>query len=315
MGTPDLIPNSEVKHCRTDGTRKGRVGRRQHKGFNYQKSRDFHLGFFWYNHHYMSAWRTQRQIIYLAIVVLAIGLVVYGLVWYFYPKPTCTDGKQNQTEEGIDCGGTCPKACMVTTLPLRVLWTRVLPERPGRFDVAVAVENQNADRGVKQIGYRIRIYDQDGVILDKRENSIYVNPLEKFIVFESGFETGKKVAVSTDFEIISQSAWLQAKPIPPAINVERIIEDNNFTAPSSTPKLRLRVINRSLESLEQVAVSALLLDENQTVYSGSQTVIDRLTKGQTQEVFFTWPQPLPQEPANVDFSWHLNGFEQEIILP
>ncbi|MFA6416509.1 MAG: hypothetical protein WCW56_03445 [Candidatus Paceibacterota bacterium] len=263
----------------------------------------------------MSVWRTQRQIIYLTIVVLAIGLIIFGLVWYFFPKPTCTDGKQNQTEEGIDCGGTCPRACVATTLPLRVIWTRVFPERAGRFDVAVEIENQNADRGIERVGYRIRIYDKDGVILAKKENTIYINPLDKFIVFESGFDTGKKIATVAEFEVISQSPWMQSKPIPPAINLERIIEENNFTAPSSTPKLRLRVTNRSLEPLEQVAVSALLLDENQTVYSGSQTIVDRLDKGQTKEVFFTWPEPLAQEPANIDFTWHVNGFEQKITLP
>ena len=31
METPVLIPNTEVKRLRADGTRKGRVGRRQHK--------------------------------------------------------------------------------------------------------------------------------------------------------------------------------------------------------------------------------------------------------------------------------------------
>lgn len=263
----------------------------------------------------MSAWRTQRQIIYLIIVVLTVGLIIYGLIWYFYPAPTCTDGKQNQNEQGIDCGGTCPKACMATTLPLRILWSRVFPERVGRFDVAVALENQNADRGIKQVRYLIRIYDNEGVILGQRENVVYVNPLEKIIIFESGFDTGKRTAVTADFEIISQSSWLQAKSVPRAISVERVIEENNFTTPSSTPKLRLKVQNRSLETLEDVAVSALLLDENQTVYAGSQTIIDRLGKGEVREVFFTWPEPLSQEPANIDFSWHLNGFEQDVILP
>lgn len=33
MGTPVPIPNTAVKHCSGDGTRKGRVASRQHRVF------------------------------------------------------------------------------------------------------------------------------------------------------------------------------------------------------------------------------------------------------------------------------------------
>jgi len=32
------------------------------------------------------------------------------------PCPTCSDGKQNQGEEGIDCGGPCPRECVLDRL-------------------------------------------------------------------------------------------------------------------------------------------------------------------------------------------------------
>ena len=35
MVTPDTIPNSAVKHCSGDGTRKGRVASRQHRVFDF----------------------------------------------------------------------------------------------------------------------------------------------------------------------------------------------------------------------------------------------------------------------------------------
>jgi hypothetical protein len=44
---------------------------------------------------------------YFSIFAGAILLVIIALAWYFWPRPTCFDKKQNGQEEGIDCGGPC----------------------------------------------------------------------------------------------------------------------------------------------------------------------------------------------------------------
>lgn len=263
----------------------------------------------------MSNWRTQRQFFYLFFFLLFIGLIVFGLVWYFYPTPSCVDGKQNQNEEGIDCGGLCSKACVASTLKPKVLWTRVLPVGDGRYDVVVAIENQNGDRGLENLNYKIRLYDNRGIILKTREGSTYLNPLEKAVIFESNFNVENQLATTADFTITAISSWIQAKSLPSVISIERIIEENNFSAPSSTPKLRIKVTNRSLLPLNNLIVGSLLLNENQTVYAGSKTIIERLEKGESKTVFFTWPKTLAQEPASIDFFWHLNGFEQKVLMP
>ena len=59
-----------------------------------------------------------------SIVILAIILIV-GLPAFLllYKAPTCFDGKQNQGEGGIDCGGPCVKLCPSAFLPPEVIWT------------------------------------------------------------------------------------------------------------------------------------------------------------------------------------------------
>jgi len=55
----------------------------------------------------MLSYRTQKQI----VVGLATTLVILALVFMgkniFKPKPTCSDNKQNQNEDAVDCGGPC----------------------------------------------------------------------------------------------------------------------------------------------------------------------------------------------------------------
>jgi len=43
------------------------------------------------------------------------------------PCPSCTDGIQNQGEEGIDCGGPC-KPCPVTTITVTTTSTTVIKQ-------------------------------------------------------------------------------------------------------------------------------------------------------------------------------------------
>ncbi|KKS76805.1 MAG: hypothetical protein UV88_C0008G0003 [Parcubacteria group bacterium GW2011_GWA1_43_21] len=260
-------------------------------------------------------WRSRRQLLYLFVVLLFLAVVIAGLIWYFFPTSTCFDGRQNQGEERIDCGGPCAQACVATTIPLKILWTRVLPVATNRYDVVTMIENQNNDRGIKNVNYKIRLYNREGVILAERLGSTYINPGEKFTIFESGFETANQQAISANLIFTNQVEWTRAKPVPTAISLQRVIENNSFSAPSTTPKLRLKVANNSLKTLKKIKIVSLLTDEKQNVYAGSQTVVDSLEAGQKKEVFFTWPEALKQEPATIDFSWRLNGFEHNVLMP
>ena len=70
----------------------------------------------------MISWSKKRQIIYLALVVgFFIFVTTVFLFFLLYETPTCFDGKQNQEEIGIDCGGPCVRLCVFQVEELSVL--------------------------------------------------------------------------------------------------------------------------------------------------------------------------------------------------
>jgi len=255
----------------------------------------------------MSNWRTKRQLSYLSVVLIIILILALGSYWYWHPQPTCFDGQKNGTETGVDCGGSCQKACLNKTLSLKVIWTRVLESGDGRYDVASMIENFNADVGLKEITYLLRIYDSQGALITSKTGLTYVNPREKFVIFEPGLVTDKRLARSATLEIMSQSDWLKTPALSATVVLERVIEPVNFTT-DAVPRLHYRLINNSLEPLSDLAVAIILNDDKQNAYAGSKTLVESLAKGEIRDLYFTWPTPLSHNPASIDTYWRFNGF-------
>jgi hypothetical protein len=129
--------------------------------------------------------RIQKQFAY-GLVYLLILLVVGG-IWYmvsFRPDPSCSDGRQNQGEEQIDCGGACVSCAEKyggKQEPLQV--------RDASFFVvshvlffAGEVFNPNVVYGAEEFLYRFIAYGEGDTVLDIFEGVSRVGPRGKVLV-------------------------------------------------------------------------------------------------------------------------------------
>ena len=57
------------------------------------------------------SWAAKKQLTYLLFALVAVAGLI-AAIWLNITAPSCTDGKQNQDEQGIDCGGVCAKECL-----------------------------------------------------------------------------------------------------------------------------------------------------------------------------------------------------------
>lgn len=248
-------------------------------------------------------WRYRRQLIYLFSVIgffLVVGLAVYFI---YKPEPTCFDNKQNQDEEGVDCGGPCQLACVQSVIPLKTYWTRPLKTADGVFDVASLVENQNQDLGIRKLFYTIYFYDGDNVLITTREGETFVNPGEKFLLFESNIKTGVRDIKKTFIEFSRDIQWEKATLVQPVVSVERKEFVNE-----EKPRLRLRVVNTSLDRLRDVKIMVVMSDNYGNAFAASSSFVDSLAVGESKDVFLTWPKQFLNSPSYIDSYWRLNGF-------
>ena len=237
-------------------------------------------------------WASRRQIFYATIVVIfLIALATFIAYPHFTKAPTCTDGKQDGTETGIDCGGSCPTACTLQVDQISILWARAFEVVPGRYNAVAYLENHNPNEVVEKISYEFRFADKDNLYLGSRTGTTYVPPGQKFAVFEPAIDLGNSVPVYTTFQFTSVPVWLQVSPTLVSqvkVSVNQIV----LTGASTSPKLSAVVQNNSLFQIPNINLMAILYDASGNAVNVSKTFVDTLNKSASVPITFTWPEPL-----------------------
>ncbi len=237
-------------------------------------------------------WAFRRRLIYIAILIVFFGGLGF---WIGYPHlnkpPTCTDGKQNGEETGVDCGGSCALACVATVEDLKIIWSRSFEIVPGRYNAVAYVENQNKNAMVAKIKYRFRFADKNNLYIGSREGETTIPPSGKIAIFEPAVDLGSSVPVYTSFEFIQRPIWTQV-PLEKIRQSKLTLSDITLEDEFNLPKLYAKIENTTFLTFPNVKVVAILYDRSGNALSASQTYIEKLGPEATEEMSFTWRSPM-----------------------
>ncbi|HEY4476494.1 MAG TPA: hypothetical protein VJB69_00675 [Candidatus Paceibacterota bacterium] len=254
----------------------------------------------------MASWSTRRQLTYFFgffAVLIAAAAFAAAIFW---PRPSCQDGRQNQGEFGVDCGGSlarggCLTVCSNEALPLRALWARVLPLGAGAYDLVAFVRNPNDNLQAINAPYEIEFVDQGNLLINSVRGEVSLWPQEESPIFVPNIKVGKRIPVRAYFKLLDAPRWERSSSTPVALS----ITDHNFTS-SPTPVLRARLANTSLDPVTKIDIIAMLADSDHNVFAVSATFTNRLAPGEVTDISFTWPHPFPIErPSFIDFYPHV----------
>ncbi len=240
-------------------------------------------------------WQTRRKVLYaVAVCITIIGLALYIFRDTIFPAPTCSDGKQNGYEVGIDCGGICAPRCSSEVEPLTVLWSRALRTSNTTFDLVALVSNKNINNASHGISYTFVVYNKQGKVIKEVK--------------------GETLApVSGDFPIIQQSISFTEMPRNVVLNIQDGVHyqvNEKPTSPTlrianeryeagSIPRVYATVTNTKQVVITDLPVEVLLFDKDNNVYAVGGTVIPRLEKEESKEISFTWNFPLATPPVRI----------------
>ncbi|KKR69765.1 MAG: Glucose/sorbosone dehydrogenase [Candidatus Nomurabacteria bacterium GW2011_GWB1_40_7] len=260
----------------------------------------------------MLTWALKRQIIYITILVLFFSTLGFIIIYPQITKaPSCTDGKQNGEETGVDCGGSCLKACIVEVDEISILWARTFKVIPGRYNAVAYLVNHNQNEAIQKINYRFRFGDAKNVYIGKREGSTFVPPGGNFAVFEPGIDIGSSIPVYTTFEFTEMPVWLQVSQ--EKINQLKVLVSNiQLVDEATSPRLSATIKNNSLFTIPNVGVVAILYDAGGNAISTSRTYFDQLAPLENTEINFTWPEPLPGEVVEKEIIPMYNIFSAKL---
>ena len=238
-------------------------------------------------------WAFKRQFLYIIILLLFMGIFGFLIISPSLNKsPTCADGKQNGGETGVDCGGSCLRACFAQVDPISVLWSRSFKVVGGRHNAVAYLENHNKNTAVNKINYRFRFADANNVYIGKRDGSTYVPPSGKFAVFEPAIDVGNSIPVYTTFEFTEVPQWVTVSE-EKIRQLQVLISNISINSLDRSTRLSATITNNSLFIIPSVKVIAILYDELGNSLAVSSTYIDVLNREEVKDINFTWPEIIP----------------------
>ncbi len=237
------------------------------------------------------SWARRRKFIYIgSIVLLFLLVIVLPTVIHFYKAPTCFDGKQNQTEVGVDCGGPCILLCRGGYAPLTVLWSRFSKVNDGVYNVLAYIENPNINAGTDDLNYTFKLYDKSGILLRERSGRTFAPANKVMAVFEADLFTGNQIPQRVEFSFSSQAVWTKQESVENGLSISQAVISRADTA----PRLSALINNKTINPIKNIEAIGIIYNTEGNTSAFSRTIIDSIDGKEAKNISFNWPQPFEQ---------------------
>lgn len=256
-------------------------------------------------------WSTRRKTTIIGVfIIIVVGIVsVFVYNNFIKTEATCFDGKRNQNERGIDCGGVCSLMCVADIKPLLPLWTRPIKITGDVYSVVSYIENQNQGSGAESVPYEIRLYDDKNILAAEPIRGItFIGPNDRTAIFETGIKVSERIP-KTAFITFGQP--LLFTQVANKYNDQNLVVENDILEDIDFfPKLSANIRNTTFSKFYNIPVIVIIYDISGNVIATSQTIIDQIGSEETIPVYFTWPEPLNGIPARREIIPRINPFIQ-----
>lgn len=243
----------------------------------------------------MNSYLKKQSII--ALIYLIIFASIGGGIYRFfiYSPAGCFDGKLNQNEEKIDCGGICA-ACQEELVNPNILWIKVLPVEGGLYDLAAQIENKNINYGSGMMPYAFKVYDSSGGKIGELKSRSYIMPREKKYLVDTISLSAAPAKVSLEFGSIE---WKKFKLVEslnlPVFN--QIIDLNGKN--SYAAFAQGTVYNKTRFDLDTIDIDIIVYDSIGNVIAVNKTQKNTMKSGEGRFFEVVWPKSFAADYAKV----------------
>lgn len=260
--------------------------------------------------------RRGKQAFIIFVYFLILALFCTGIFFaFFYQKPSCLDGKKNQDETGIDCGGRCSQYCLadLASRPLVISEVETLAYGTASSDAIGRVKNQNAKAALKNATYTFTFYDEAENVINEQSGTFSLLPLEERILPVFGLGVPKESIAKTTLTIKNEE-WVAFPDFtePPEIRVA----NPQFTllTEGGYAEVRGLVQNFSFSDIRTLAVVVVIRDENNKALSVNRTTLDNLISGQQRDFRLLWPEAFKGQPRDVETQVHFDMLKEDAFI-
>ncbi|MFZ1654359.1 MAG: hypothetical protein WBO92_03560 [Candidatus Moraniibacteriota bacterium] len=259
--------------------------------------------------------RDTKRLTIVVVYLLILFLILAGVFFLLRPAATCFDGKQNQDEQGIDCGGACANVCIarIEGNDLLVREIAFVPADRGRYDIIARVFNPNNDIGASSFRYALFLRDASGQELTRVQGTSFILPQETKTLLAFNLEPSR-IPVKAVIEL-SDFQWTRTQDhrAKPALNIygKRYVERPD---PSVFGAVVGTLVNESTYDLRTIHVKVVLRDAAGTPLAANQSEMKTVTVGREQDLRIVFPQSFAGTVAQVDAEVEANTYDTENFI-
>lgn len=263
--------------------------------------------------------RTRKRIFIIIIYLLIAGTIIFLITRKFTADPTCVDGKKNQGEESIDCGGPCNK-CPEGIKAEKIIIEdyHVIYGGHNLYDLAIEINNPNERYGALEFKYKIDLKNEAGETVVFREGKSFILPTESKYLIEIGLRSDENI--SSAAVLIGEVKWVNFVDFEvPKVKIHNqkfgLIENENKDKTNYARAFGL-MVNDSLFDFKKIDINVIIKDSRGTPIAVSKTDKRTVYSGKEYEFTLHWPTEFPggDNMSSVDMQAEVNVFDNQNFM-
>ena len=242
-------------------------------------------------------WASRRKFTIIASIVgVVVAILAVTIIAFVYETPTCTDGKQNSDERGVDCGGACKYQCLADVTRPTVRFVRTISPQPGRYDVIAYIDNRNTSLAANDVRVSVELFDVNRVSLATKDATLDIPAGATVPLYIPEAYRGDAQVAQAFLTFEDESLSFYEPKKKHVIATVRGIE----TAHTDAPRIEATLANPSAYTLYDIRPVATVFDGEGNAIAASQTFLGQLGGQGEAQVLFTWSSPFISAPARVE---------------
>lgn len=251
---------------------------------------------------------TKKQIIFSIIYLTLFAFFGFLLYKLIVPKATCSDGKQNQSEKGIDCGGQC-KPCKSNdqARELQIKEVNFVDAGDGTYDVEARISNPNYLLGLNSFTYEFVLKNETGDVIASRKAKSYILPADSKYLIEIGLRPEgngkpKTVEIKMESDIWQELADVSNPQLE--INNQRYEKDDRGFGGAVGGMIK----NNSPYDLDFVNVAVIARDQYGKIVGLNVTTKDDVRAKEQRSFMVSWPAGFKAQVSKVEVEAQSNVY-------
>lgn len=236
----------------------------------------------------------KKRILIISIYSAIFLAIVLAIYFALRPNATCSDGKQNQNEKGIDCGGVCVPCEEKSGKDLVVVEKTFVDGGNGTYDFIVKVNNPNNKIGSPSFSYIVKLLDNSGTVVSEKKGKTYILPAESRYIAELGLTpTNGATPTSATFEVTNVEWKTLTGVSKPSLNIYNKNVQTESAGSNVSAQALLR--NESSYDLAKIRIIGVLRDGSGNIIAVNSTEKETVRAGEERDFKFIWPYALKGE--------------------